>query len=65
MFIKLTYIDDTDTWVNVDQILAFETSTEVTYTRVIIGGLTSEVTVKETPEQILAKIHGQKLHEFN
>ena len=52
-FIQLTYSDDTESWVNVDHIVAFETSLEApTLTRVIVSGLAGEVNVKETARQI-------------
>lgn len=52
-FINLTYPDNTDTWVNLAHIVAFEREKDNTTTVVLsTGGNTS---VRETPTEILAK----------
>jgi hypothetical protein len=53
-FIKLTYTDNTETWVNVAQLAAFELNDEGT-TDVVFAGTIQAIRVKETPTQILAK----------
>jgi uncharacterized protein YlzI (FlbEa/FlbD family) len=49
-FIKLTYLDNTEVWVNAAQIIAIEGAENLT--DVVLVGLSDSITVKETPAQI-------------
>jgi hypothetical protein len=51
-FINLTYPDNTDTWVNLAHIVAFERAGEVTDLILSTGNVAQ---VRETPTEILAK----------
>lgn len=53
-FIKLTYPDNSETWINIDHIIAFEHNTTHGFTDLVLM-LIGTAQVKETPTQILAK----------
>lgn len=55
-FIKLTYLDNAELWVNLTHIVAFELGAKGEYSNICLGTF-GTFQVKETPAQILAKFN--------
>lgn len=55
-FIKLTYLDNSEVWTNLDHIVAFELGDKSLYSNLYLEAF-GTVQVKETPTQILAKFN--------
>lgn len=56
-FLKLTYLDTTQTYINYKYIISFEKVAGEEFTQVLIETLADVIHVKETPEYIINAIN--------